>query len=228
MSRDFDGTDDNITWGSDATMDDLASWSILMWVRSDAGASAYDWILGKSTGSDGWQVAKTFANNGIDFIVFWSTLHGQWISADGTLPQNIWRHIAIVYSRSASTNDPVIYSDAVALSLTKASTPSGTYVSDATGTAKNGEDSGGGSDLDGAIACQALYSGILDAAAVNRAKWWGRPHGGPLLYTPFFTDKLANEGSISVTGTATGTTVAPAAIPVVRPGSAMMGMGIGW
>jgi hypothetical protein len=59
--------------------------------------------------------------------------------------------------------------------------------------------------------------------------WWGRPHGGLQFYQPLVTDKLTNEGSdTGATYTVTGAVVAELAVPTVPPGSAMMGLGVGW
>ena len=95
-------------------------------------------------------------------------------------------------------------------------------------TLKLGENPTAGQDLAASLENVAIGTGLWAAADVNRAMWWGRPLGGLVVYHPFYTDKLADQGSAAAALTATGTTVASLVSPAVRPGSAMMGMDVGW
>lgn len=230
MARDFDGANDQIAFGSDASIDNFVTKSISFWARSDTGASAFDEILNKSSaggGSTGWFVAhNTFNPVGarLSYQNTWSGTDGAWHAPDFTG----YRHVCITYDGGNVANVPIIYIDGVAQTLVVGSTPTGTLDADAAHNLLLGEDAGGSSDWDGALAHLCYHDAIFTAADVNRARWWGRPHGGLKVYHPFLTDKVANEGSATANGTVTGSAMAAAAIPVQRPGTAMMGMGVGW
>ena len=152
------------------------------------------------------------------------TTIGQWDSPDITKARH---HVAVTYDRGSVLNDPVLYVDGDVATVTEIAAPVGILTGD--DTLKLGENAGGTEDLAATIAHVAIEGGQLwDVAAVNRARWWGRPHGGLQVYHPLVTDKLVDEGSAAETLTATGSTGAAFATPCVRPGSALMGMGVGW
>jgi len=231
MARDFDGTNDRIAFGSDASVDNFTALSIAMWGRVDTAASAFDVLFRKSSANtNGWQLGYlTFGAARIYFQAGYSGTGADLASwSMSALAAGQVRHIAIVLDPSSASNNPVIYVNGASQTVTTETAPSGAYGADAAATLQAGEDAGGGSDFDGAQQNVAYANALWDAAAVNRAMWWGRPHGGIEVYHPFYTDKLANEGTATADGTATGTVVLPMACPVQRPGSAMMGMGAGW
>jgi hypothetical protein len=154
------------------------------------------------------------------------TTDGQWSSSDVSI--NARHHIAMTYDRGATTNDPVIYVDGVSVTVTETATPVALSTGD--DTLRFGENAGGTGDLAGAIENPVVEGGILwDAAQINRAMWWGRPHGGMDIYLPFLTAKLIDDGASGEALTASGTTVNNSIpTPCVRAGTAMMGMGVGW
>jgi len=236
MARDFDGTNDNLinvngfTGLTNATQLSSGGWyfrrtgAIAMSLMQDAsqdGAGNGQLIAMDLNGVGG----STYT---LSTLAMWSTTIGQWrtTNADGSL--NVRFHYCVTYDGGATTNDPLLYVDGTSVSVTETATPVGSLVTSGCDTLKMGERVNGGSDYDGQIQHYFQHTGILSDGEVNRAKWWGRSIGGMLAYFPFVTDKLVNDGTQSATLTATGTTVAELATPVVRPGTAMMGMGIGW
>lgn len=228
MARDFDGTNDNIVYGSDASIDNFTSRSAGLWMQHDA-ASTTMHLIGKDRFGVVWALGNDGAPGFTDRLMF----------AQAWTAVNFWRgnttdlgtsrhHVAVTYNGSSTTNDPVLYIDGVVEATTESAAPTGTRQDDLNQSLRIGENGAGALDYDGRIGWVAYASGIWDAAAVNRAMWWGRPHGGLNVYHPLVTDKLNNEGSGTANGTATGTTVAAFATPVVRPCTATMGLGVGW
>jgi hypothetical protein len=117
-------------------------------------------------------------------------------------------HLAVVYDNQSAANDPTIYVDGAAVSLTVISTPTGTASADAAWNLALGEvDDTGGEDFDGALGWLCYANALWSTDQVNRARWWGRPGGAQAVYHPLVTDKLANEGTATADGTATGTTL---------------------
>jgi hypothetical protein len=237
MARVFDGTNDNLLSANNAIAGvDTAAISGGYWttrpatavgqqlamctmIADGAGNARRIWYQG-APGATGWRVR---------FTAVWSGTDGSWRSTTD-LALDTRYHIATTYDRSGAApgNDAVIYVDGVSVTVSEAVTPTGT-ADTGDDTIKFGENAGGTEDLPATLQHCAIQGGVIwSAADVNRAMWWGRPHGGLHVYHPFVTDKLADEGSAAETLTATGTTVASFVTPVVRPGSALMGMGCGW
>lgn len=235
MARDFDGTNDRLAGGANTVSAmDAAQMSFALWVIMDTTPAAQQVFVSTITQNNGSNCAVVRANAPVsspgwqfEFTHAW-TSSGVWSVADVAL--NTRTHIAITYDRGSSSNDPVMYLNGVSQSVTEETPPSG---SPTTGgdTIRMGENAAGTSDLNGTIghvvATANASAGLWSAAEVNRAMWWGRPRPS-VIYYPLVTTKLAGEGTTADTLTATGTTMVAFATPVVRPGSAMMGMGIGW
>jgi arylsulfatase A-like enzyme/chitodextrinase len=53
---------------------------------------------------------------------------GYWRTADNVIPLNTWTHVAVTYDRGSTSNDPVIYLNGVAQSITETYIPSGNVV----------------------------------------------------------------------------------------------------
>lgn len=176
-------------------------------------------IIGKitNTGTGGWSIAVDTSAGTLVFGAAWSGTDGTWTV---TKPANGLHHIVVTYAGAATTDDPVVYIDGASVTVTETATPTGTLDSDAAQNLVLGELSAGGTlDYTGTIGWVNYHSAVLDAAAVNRAKWWGRFHGGMVVYHPLVTDKLTNEGTGTANGTATGSAMTTGVPPVQRPGS---------
>ena len=227
MARDFDGANDNIAFGSDASIDAFAVQAICLWVHKDT--TGFQFWVGKDRFAAVWGLGDDGTGSGkLYFERQWNTTNGTWNSTTA-LGTTAPRHVAVVYDTGATTNDPVFYLDGAVDTTVELTAPSTlTATSDATPNLRAGETGGNGADFDGRIGWLVYHNATLTAADVNRARYWGRPFGGLKVYHPWMTTKLTNEGTATATGTASGTTVVAMAVPVVRPGTAMMGLGVGW
>lgn len=220
--RDFDGANDEISLGSDASIDDFNPRSICYWVRHDAAASVQV-VAAKGPGSN--EVALVAIGEQPRFSSDWTT-DGNWVGTTDIVVTG-FHHICITYDHGATTNDPIIYVDGAVETLTVDTAPTGSWVADAGNELQLGETNADALDLDGNLSCFVFHSAILTAADVNRARWNCRPMGGMAVYHPFWTTKLANEGTATANGTATGTTVASSPVPSARPGFGFLS-GIGF
>lgn len=228
--RDFDGTNDKIDYGSDASVDGFVVKSIAAWMIDDATTGGRI-ILGKAIGPTHWMFSAQGASNSVRQLRFtedFTTTDGAWLTTAGTIVPGQRHHVALVYDNSSVANDPDIYIDGVLQSETESATPTLTANTDAAVSLLQGEDSSGTNDFDGQMGWINYHNAAFSAADVNRAMWWGRPYGGLIVYHPLTSESLANKGTATAAGTATGTTVASLAAPVVRPGTTMLGMGVGW
>lgn len=192
------------------------------------GGGVGDVVIGKASNiSDGWRVA-TDSTNHMGITRDYSASVGVW---SGGTAVNASTHHYVVSHDGVVTTDPRIVVDGAAETVTEDVAPSGTLDPDAANNLLAGESSSGTNDLDGALQNLVIYNGVFTAAEENRCRWWGVAPGGPStvqVWHPFYTTDLVNKGTATATGTATGTTVTGLAVATVRPGTALMGMGIGW
>lgn len=222
MARDFDGVNDNINFGSDASIDAFTLKSLSYWIRPDATSAPIP--LCKDSEANGWITLIKGADTKFRFSHLWTTI-GRWDTGN-TIAAGTLRHVVVSYDGSSASNDPVIYFDGVAETLTRANTPTGTIGSDAAVSLIMGENGSGAQDFDGQILAFCYDNAAWSAAQANRSRYWGDPGGAVKVKHPFFTSKLANEGSATADGTATGSVMATATIPrVERRWGSMMGVG---
>lgn len=224
MARHFDGTNDNLSMGSDASIDDFTAKSMLMWAYpSSGGVNMDDDLLSKSNGvvlnPTGWQfgvatVNPTNNSGNLRFTQDFSTTDGTWVTANNTANTETegGTHYASTYNRSATDNDPVIYVNGSSLALTETGTPLGSSNGDAAQNLKAGEDDGGNNDYSGDMGFLVYDNTIMTAADVNRHRWWGCAPGGPStvdVWLPMWTDDLKNKGTAgsAADATATGTSM---------------------
>jgi len=239
MARDFDGVDDNISFGSDASIDNFPTATngatCAMWLRADTPDIAFQVLVDKTpTGITGWRPMNWETFNEPDRLQCSAGWTGgadltNWYAENA--PGAVWKHVVAQYNANATTNDPLIFINGTSQTITEITpAPSGTWEPDAGANLILGWDnsSSAGNSYDGGAAAFCYDNTQWTAAAINRARWWGRPHGGLQVYHPLWTTKVANEGSATANGTVTGATMISSPIPVVRPGTAMMGMEIGW
>lgn len=135
---DFDGSDSRISIGSDSSVDDLfnGGGTISTWINlSGWGENNFARIadnatisLGGVTNGDGWTFKVTGSGNDgqLIFAQGFTGNVGDWRTSVGSLNLNTWYHVAVVYDSSGASNDPLIYIDGVAQTLSEAETPSGT------------------------------------------------------------------------------------------------------
>ena len=218
MAYSFDGTDDEIDFGSDASIDDFTSRTACFWLVKDD-TTADDFIIGKNAGGLQWDIR---ANDNIFCTQDFDTTNGTW-SGGSVVTNAELIHFAVVYNRSDVANDPVIYKNSVSLTVTETLTPVGTSVADAARALRLGENGANNLDLAGDIGFVIYDSTLWTAEEVNRARWWGTRGGAVACYYPLLTD-ATNRGTATAAGTVTGAVLA--SLPrVERNWGMMMGCG---
>lgn len=228
MARDFDGANDRVGMGSDASIDSFVTQSVACWAVVDSiptGSNAQ--ILGKN-GNSQWALEVGANDRDVVWFRKWNTgSSGLWISnmstglpfADGALV-----HVVVVHDGGSTANDPTIYVDGASVSVTELSAPSGTLVSDSAQNLASGSRDDNNDDYDGRISHLVYANALWDAAQVNRHRWYGEPGGAVAVKHPWMTDSLTNKGTATANGSATGTTMA--GLPrVERNHMSMMGCG---
>lgn len=222
--RDCDGTNDEIAFGSDASIDNFTARTIALWVRADATGVNQVWV------TKGVATNEVLAQSSLDLVRYISdwTTDGNWIGTTDVADAATFHFVCVRYNNSATSNDAAIRVDAVDETLTTDTAPTGSWVADAGNELQVCETNPDAADFDGNISFFTFDNTFFSVADCNRARWWGRAKGGLAVYHPFLTNKLANEGVATANGTATGTTVASSPVPVQRPSSALLNGGVGW
>lgn len=228
MARDFSGTNQNIRFGSDASIATFAVHTVAMRVKLDTAGATYVLACKEASGnSNGWMVSRLLENT-LRFRRFWSTTNGTWVGTTLLNSTTAVYTLIVTYDTGGTSNDPVLYINGTAETFGTDTNPTGTVQDDVSSQLSLGETSAAANDLDGQIGWFCYDNRIWDAGMRNRYTWWGRPDGAVKVFHPLTTNGLTNQGTATATGTASGATVDPMVAPVVRPGSAMMGMGVGW
>jgi len=231
MARDFNGSNERINFAEDAALDDLAPRTLSAWTRCDTATQttivSKGTFAASGTGS-GWQ----FENNGavptFDLKVGFDSSRGRFEMGSEAVGQLL--HVVCVYDHSSDANNPTFYVNGTSVSVTEPLTPAGSYNGDSGADVIFGERPSGSGDFNGLLGHVVIDSAAWDAAAVNRARWWGCSPGGPStveFWVPLWTSDLSNKGTATAAdGTATGTTMDNASCPrVERMWGSMMGCG---
>lgn len=137
----FDGTNDYINGGSQASLDDLTQKTISVWARRPSINTAS--MLVKKAGDDGtylgWDMhlrSCSSSSNGpckVRFSQGWNGTAFSWAAWYGSTNINsstAWYNIAVSYDRSLVSNDPKIYVNGAADTVTEIAAPAGTVRSD--------------------------------------------------------------------------------------------------
>jgi hypothetical protein len=160
----FDGGNDNVDCGSPSSLDDTfngtASWGF--WMRPDSdGENNFGRVVEKTQ----WEVYVDDESSGktrITLNVNRGTAAGRWISGH-IVEIDKWNHILWVYDGSSTSNDPVLYLNGVAQTLTESSTPNGSITSDASANLRIGNRAGLDRTFDGDIKDVRYYDYLLSA-----------------------------------------------------------------
>lgn len=211
MARDFDGVDDQIDFGSDAALDNMAPFTSAGWYFFDTlpALDAFDYINTKIPAGDvnaTWLMYLFAAPGGTSLTTFIShqTTALATTSTD-TITSGTWNHFVATWP--GGTNVSKLFRDGVEMAYAIQTAPVGARLSDAAESLKVGDSLVANTDMDGRLGAYCLDNTEWTAAQINRARYWGHPGGTKLVYHPFHTTKLTNEGTATADGTPTGTTM---------------------
>ncbi len=181
---DFDGTDDYINAGSNATLDQIFSGggSVSLWVNRDTSSAAADFLVkgSNSTGGLGWVLFGSNSNT-ITFRKAFTSSNGIWVTTSAVTTDGSWDHIVVTYNQDSAANDPTIYVNGVIASITESTQPSGSAYDDSSHNLTIGAHSSN-SFTDGKIDETRLYNRTLSAAEVMSLYQWAP---GPITYWNF-------------------------------------------
>jgi len=169
---DFDGADDRVILGSDASIDDIfvGGATVTLWIHArTVGESGNGRVIDKSLASGvdgGWTLLVRDANPNLRFGKGWTTTDGIWDSPADSIVLNTWQHVAVTYNEGSTANDAIIYIDGQDIGTTRTIAPDGTPVSDAALDLQIGNFTDSRT-FDGFIDDVRIYSRELTAAEIS-------------------------------------------------------------
>lgn len=173
---DFDGSDDLINCGSDASLDDMGTFTLeaLAYPDTFGGGSAAR-ILSKmnSSHSDGWDFYIHDNNDNLNFVQRMSGDSGIWTSPSSSVSTGSWQHLAATYDDSSVSNDAILYIDGASVSVTETQAPTGSVAADTANDLIIADLHPSDTDLrnfDGPI-CEVRVSGSIRSAAWIKATY---------------------------------------------------------
>ena len=185
---DFDGVNDYVDAGSDSNLDNIFAGgaTVSAWIYPEGwGENKFGRILDKADSlggnRNGWAYELYEDNESLLFQYGFSGHIGNWITPVNSISLNDWQHVAVVYDNSSDTNDPILYINGVAQTVTEIDTPSGSPSSDAALNLTMGNYSLARSrTFDGMLDDVRIYKGMLTATEI--AEIFNAGNTGPVAH----------------------------------------------
>ncbi len=132
---DFDGTDDAIDCGSNASLDNISTITIESIFKPEGwGEGSSGRMASKSAAWNeyGWNLFINDTDDKFGFIQGWSTTNGVWYAPTNSIILDEWHYSAVQYDRSYSMSDkPIMYLNGTFQTVTTSQAPVGIIESDA-------------------------------------------------------------------------------------------------
>jgi hypothetical protein len=162
---DFDGIDDRVA----APLTGFNNVTIAAWIYPRDWGSGEEGRIVKNGFAgyfDFYLLGPDYPGNDLSTIVFqadWDT-NGGWAIADNVITLNEWQHVAVTYDGSSVNDDPIIYINGVAQTVTEAQAPSGSREAPNSTTFIGGYTD---QNFDGIIDDVRIYNRILSADEIS-------------------------------------------------------------
>ena len=191
---DFDGTDDFISGGSSATIDNSfnTSASISFWLRTDTspGGGASFRLAGKADVSGLLFLLSDFGASSISirFRQSRATTPGDWRASN--LSTGVWRHIAITYDGGSTANDPTFYINGSSVATIEVGAPAGAISDDSASNFNIGQD-GATEFTNGQMEDFRLFNRIITQnESLILANGYRGPLGGEILWLTMMDSRI--------------------------------------
>jgi hypothetical protein len=169
MARDFNGTTDYLS-GTSLTGLDTATYSVCCWVRVDSQPPGGNWTLYLTASTlaagnqrDGFVLLPPgTAGFRLRFFHKWGSANANWDYLTD-LGLTTWTHVGVTYDRGNIANDPVVYINGSAVSVSETAAPSGSVATGAA-TMRMAANATGASIADIQLAEWGRWNRILSAA----------------------------------------------------------------
>ena len=133
----FNGISDYVDLGTPSTLENIFDngATITAWINPAGwGEGDFGRILDKAdnlgSNRNGWAFEVYGSQQALFFQHGFSVAIGNFQTPAGSISLNNWQHVAVVFDNNSDLNDPILYIDGAAQTVTETSTPSGTRLSD--------------------------------------------------------------------------------------------------
>lgn len=153
-ARGFDGDDDVLDAGSNASLDDLFDGGGTMeawFLATTYGEGGFGRIFDKGPSNSVLSMCNPNIANALLFGRAFGLGAGNWCTAANTIGLNQWTHVAVTYQDNSPANVPVIYINGTFSPNTALSTPSGAPTTDGAAVMTIGDRVGGGRAFEGQL-----------------------------------------------------------------------------
>lgn len=162
------GTSQYVQFNDVTGLTGLPAKTFTFWINQDSYIASTNpvYLVGDDNTDELNILTVNFAgNNGwIMFSAGFTTTQGIWAVQSNVVPINGWHHVAVAYDGSSTSNNPAIYVDGVAKSVTRLQAPIGTWIS--TGANKLRVLGTTANSVDGKMENWKIYNRVLSAGEV--------------------------------------------------------------
>jgi hypothetical protein len=172
-ARSFNGTTSFVNVGSETAVDNVfvnGGTAEAWFYASGWGENDFGRLFDKGN-ANGWSmfIDNDNASGSMDLLHGTTTGNGlaQWYIGANSVSLNAWHHVAMVYNKSSTNNDPLFYINGIAVAVFEPDQPSGAMVSDAAANLIIGNRAD----------TERTFNGILDEmrlSSVSRSAGWIR------------------------------------------------------
>lgn len=159
---DFDGTDDRILVGTNASVNGLTTMTISGWLRRDAGSGTEIIYTNRNTGSTGIVLQVNATLGRLNFL---AGSGGSW-TADIGYTMGSWTHFAVTYDASNLTGLPTFYANGEQVPVISGSQPA-SFTAGAAGASIGSNYGGSASFFNGALDDLRIYGIALPAQHIS-------------------------------------------------------------
>ena len=221
-SRDFDGVDDAVNFGSHADLDNQEPFSLLAWIYPDTtGESGVGTIFNKDSGSTGWWYFLLGATNTIQFSKDYTgggSVDLNRVASDESITLGAWNYVVLTWDGSTTAANVLMYVNGTGTTYKTTTNGVGTKGSDASNSLFSGGYSTGIRTFDGQICYDQFADRVITAVEILEAMW--KPDSLGLNLIGFWPIWGSNSPEIDLsasanTGTLTGTTASANGPPVM-------------
>lgn len=214
MARSFNGSSDNVNWGTGATVD-LTTYTATAWIKFTSNFTAERIVLGKtvSPSFNAKQYLQTWGVNQNDFASFLSREAGHCYSrsATGTLSSGVWNFVAASADGSTAPKLYVAVHGSLAseVSYAEQTFGSGAFLNTSSANLRTGSRDPADAYWSGEIAEVRLYNEALNLSEIRAVQYGLMPRHSALAFWAPHWGTHSTEIDLSPnrkTGTVSGTT----------------------
>ena len=168
-AQEFDGVDDILRCGSNASIDDIwnGGGTMSVWLEADTrGENSGGRVFQKVVNMD-YPAGESAGATRLTFQTKFSSGFGTWRMNSFPITYNNWHLVHQTYNSNSAANDAAFWVNAVSQAVTETNTPSGTYLGDSINNLSIGNAYDTSRTWDGKIDEFRIYDGTLSAGWVT-------------------------------------------------------------